>query len=151
MRQIHRSSAESHTLQRFDADDPKGWVYGFDGSYAVSGFVCRQTGHPEPFQFCRQVQWKTCWQGMVIKPVVSSMRSKHTGQVGSSTRFGVGGGKGFRLLEAATEDDDEGVKGSWFRLGNVRFSLMGVSKVIDLTKTTWQTCACKKSVTPPGH
>jgi hypothetical protein len=32
---------------------------------------------------------------MVSRPVVSSIRSKHTGQVGSSINDGVGGAKGF--------------------------------------------------------
>lgn len=44
-----------------------------------------------------------------MSPDVSSMRSRQTGQVGSSTREGVGGGKGFREVVWEVE----GVKGSW--------------------------------------
>lgn len=39
---------------------------------------------------------------MVRRPVVSSMRSRQTGQVGSSTRAGVGGARGF--VESGAED-----------------------------------------------
>lgn len=67
--------------------------------------VCRQTGHPEPRHFSRQEQWKTCWQRIVRRPVVSSIRSRQTGHVGSSIRDGVGGGNGLRCV-------DEGVNGS---------------------------------------
>lgn len=40
--------------------------------------------------------------------MVSSILSRQTGHVGSSTRFGVGGGNGLRKVEA-----DDGVNGSW--------------------------------------
>lgn len=79
-----------------------------DDCAASEGFVCRHTGQPVPRHFWRQSQWKTCWQGMVRRPVVSSIRSRQTGQVGSSTRLGVGGGNGFMKLAAV----DEGMKGS---------------------------------------
>ena len=106
---------QSQTLQREASPLPKG---GFAGSYgyvlvfveeesAREGFVCRQTGHPVPRHFWRQLQWKTCWQGMVSRPEVSSIRSRQTGHVGSSTRFGVGGGNGFMK-----DAEDEGMKGS---------------------------------------
>jgi hypothetical protein len=36
-------------------------------------------------------------------PVVSSIRSRHTGHVGSSTRFGVGGGNGLDVSPAARD------------------------------------------------
>jgi hypothetical protein len=80
--------------------------------------VCRQTGQPEPRHFCRQAQWKTCWQRIVRRPVVSSIRSRQTGQVGSSTRLGVGGGKGLRKVLVLVE---EGVKGSWESSGKLVF------------------------------
>jgi hypothetical protein len=38
---------------------------------------------------------------------VSSIRSRQTGHVGNSTRFGVGGGNGFRK-----DVEDDGMKGS---------------------------------------
>lgn len=69
--------------------------------------MCRHTGHPLPRHFWRQEQWKTCWQRIVRRPVVSSILSRQTGQVGSSIRFGVGGGNGLRFA-----GDAEGVKGS---------------------------------------
>lgn len=72
---------------------------------------------------------------MVRRPVVSSMRSRQTGQVGSSTREGVGGGRGFRAsgeaAESAGKVDWVGVNGSrdmsgkeavvsvWFEEGRV--------------------------------
>lgn len=55
----------------------------------------RQTGHPLPFHFCRHVQWNTCWHIIVNRPLVSSIRSRQTGQVGSSISAGVGGASGF--------------------------------------------------------
>lgn len=67
--------------------------------------VNRHTGQPAPFQFCRHVQWNTWEQGTVISPFVSSIRSRHTGQVGSSIKFGVGGGNGRRLFDTADDDD----------------------------------------------
>ena len=36
---------------------------------------------------------------MVKRPVVSSIRSRHTGQVGSSTREGVGGARGLAVRD----------------------------------------------------
>lgn len=89
----------------------------------------RQTGQPAPFQFCRHVQWKTWEQGIVIRPFVSSMRSKHTGQVGSSIKFGVGGGKGFRVLETVAEELEAGMSSDGW---------VGVSNAMSLTKTAWQ-------------
>jgi hypothetical protein len=59
------------------------------------------------------------------------MRSKHTGQVGNSTRFGVGGGNGLRLLDMPAGED----RGERAALDFLR---VGVSNVILLTKTTWQ-------------
>ena len=44
---------------------------------------------------------------MVNSPVVSSIRSRQTGQVGNSTREDVGGGSGFVLREVARELDSE--------------------------------------------
>jgi len=61
--------------------------------------VYRHTGQPEPRHFSRQAQWKTCWQRMVRRPVVSSIRSRHTGQVGNSINDGVGGARGFAVRE----------------------------------------------------
>lgn len=69
-----------------------------------SSWVYRQTGQPLPRHFLRHEQWKTCWQRMVRRPVDSSMRSKHTGQVGSSIREGVGGALGFVLRDAEGRD-----------------------------------------------
>jgi hypothetical protein len=40
---------------------------------------------------------------MVSRPVVSSIRSRQTGQVGSSIREGVGGARGFVDREAETD------------------------------------------------
>jgi hypothetical protein len=60
------------------------------------------------------------------------MRSRHTGQVGSSTRLGVGGGKGLEKLAA------EGVKGSCESSGKLALGSVGVWKVMDLMRTTWQ-------------
>ncbi len=64
---------------------------------------------------------------------MSSIRSRQTGHVGSSTRFGVGGGKGLRK-----DVEDEGMKGSWESSGKLVFGLeeVGVWKVIDLIKVT---------------
>ena len=74
---------------------------------------------------------------------MSSMRSRHTGQVGSSTSEGVGGGKGLRKVCGA----GEGVKGSCESSGKEVFGwweVLGVWKVIDLTKTTWQASGCER-------
>jgi hypothetical protein len=48
------------------------------------------------------------------------MRSRHTGQVGSSMRLGVGGGKGLEKLAA------EGVKGSCESSGKLALGSVGV-------------------------
>jgi hypothetical protein len=64
-----------------------------------------------------------------MRPFVSSILSKHTGHVGSSIRFGVGGGKGFKVLETA---DDE------LAFGRSPDGSPGDSKVMSLTKTAWQ-------------
>lgn len=64
------------------------------------------------------------------------MRSRHTGQVGSSTRLGVGGGKGLEKLVA------EGVKGSCESSGKLALGSVGVWKVMDLMKMTWQVSGC---------
>ena len=87
-------------LQILETPEPNGCEYGLSESYSSVGlgFVARQTGHPDPFQVCKHVQWNTCWQSVVMRPEVSSMRSRHTMQVGSSMRFGVGGGNGLREL-----------------------------------------------------
>ena len=85
-----------------------------------------QTGQPDPVHDWRQVQWKTCWHGIVMSPEVSSMRSRHTVQVGSSTRSGVGGGNGLSELRWPTVDP----------LDELAFGSDGVSIVIDLMKVT---------------
>jgi hypothetical protein len=58
---------------------------------------------------------------MVSSPVVSSILSRHTGHVGSSTSDGVGGGNGLRTrLEEALSARSEGrfgVNGSWLMSG----------------------------------
>ena len=60
---------------------------------------------------------------------MSSMRSRQTGQVGSSTRECAGGGKGFC-------EEREGVNGSWgWGEGKV---VLGVWRVMLFTKRTWQ-------------
>lgn len=41
---------------------------------------------------------------MISRPVVSSIRSKQTGQVGSSTSAGVGGARGFAVREVVIAD-----------------------------------------------
>lgn len=100
--------------------------------------------------------------------MVSSMRSRHTGHVGSSTREEVGGGSGFVLSDASepesTAEDApagrgaegvgraEGVKGSLFILGKLEGSLSAseVWNSIDLTKTTWQFSGCVLRVSGQG-
>ncbi len=79
---------------------------------------------------------------MVRSPVVSSIRSRHTGQVGSSTKLGVGGGKGLRD-DAGVE---EGVKGSCDSSGKLVFGWeeLGVWKVMDLMNVTWQVSGCEE-------
>lgn len=76
---------------------------------------------------------------------MSSMRSRQTGHVGSSTREGVGGGKGFRCVVGAGEG--EGVKGSWESSGKEVFGCeeVGVWKVMLLMNTTWQVSGCRRS------
>lgn len=93
---------------------------------------------------------------MVSRPVVSSMRSRQTGQVGSSTRDAVGGAIGFAVsdgaMDGASIGDDTldagngavgclagvGVKGSLARSGYDEGSRFEASdwKVMDLMKTT---------------
>lgn len=43
---------------------------------------------------------------MVRRPVVSSILSKHTGHVGSSTREGVGGARGFVEKDVGATDKE---------------------------------------------
>ena len=64
---------------------------------------------------------------------MSSIRSRQTGQVGNSIKFGVGGGNGLSELDVAELD---GVKGSWLRSGKLPLAPLGVSKVTDLMKAT---------------
>ena len=66
---------------------------------------------------------------------MSSIRSRQTGQVGSSIRSGVGGGKGLKELHSGTA---EGMNGSWLRSGKLALGAVGVSKVMDLIKATLQ-------------
>ena len=82
---------------------------------------------------------------MVSRPVDSSMRSRQTGQVGSSIREGVGGARGLVVREEAVGGWGvegmgfvEGVKGSLVISGNdvEAEEVEGVRKAIDLTKTT---------------
>jgi hypothetical protein len=62
-----------------------------------------------------------------MRPVVSSMRSRQTGQVGNSIRFGVGGGKGrSEVLMTGFGSDSS------------PFETDGVSIVMDLIMVTWQ-------------
>jgi hypothetical protein len=90
--------------------------------------VNRQTGQPAPFQFCKQVQWKTWEHGIVINPLVSSILSKQTGHVGNSIRSGVGGGNGFRVFETEEEEAATGIS---------IVGCVGFLKVIFLTNTIW--------------
>ena len=70
------------------------------------------------------------------------MRSRQTGQVGSSTREGVGGARGLLLREvvlvAVGLGIAEGVKGSLVMSGkDISWEVVdGVRKEMDLTKTT---------------
>ena len=71
------------------------------------------------------------------------MRSRQTGQVGSSISDGVGGASGFVVrdeLVGCRVDGGEGVKGSLVISGKEVEGVVGegVTKAIDLTKTTWQ-------------
>lgn len=84
----------------------------------------------------------------------SSIRSKQTGQVGSSTNAGVGGAIGFELRGADGSEGcstvlvpfdvsirgGEGVNGSLVMSGKEGSSLSawGIRSSIDLMKTTWQ-------------
>ena len=119
-----------------------------------SSWVYRHTGQPLPRHFWRHEQWKTCWQRIVRRPVDSSMRSRHTGQVGSSIRAGVGGALGFVprdfegsggacivvLGELKFSGFLEGVKGSFVMSGKEESwpAISLIRNSMDLTKTTWQ-------------
>ena len=61
-----------------------------------------------------------------MSPLVSSILSKHTGQVGSSIRFGVGGGNGFKVFEIAEDEPATALSSDVW---------LGVSKEIFLTNT----------------
>lgn len=80
---------------------------------------------------------------MVRRPVVSSIRSRQTGQVGNSTSDGVGGGNGLRarlvpILESGATPR-LGVNGSWLVSGKEGLSCAnGVWKTMDLINITWQ-------------
>ena len=74
--------------------------------------------------------------------MVSSIRSRQTGHVGSSIRLGVGGGKGFSEFEDVVVA--EGVKGSWLRSGKLPFGGVGVSKVMERMKATWHVSGCSR-------
>ena len=76
---------------------------------------------------------------------MSSIRSRHTGHVGSSKRFEVGGGNGLRKVLALGE---EGVKGSWDSFGKLVFECEDVDiwKVMDLMNITWQVSGYIQSV-----
>ncbi len=65
---------------------------------------------------------------------MSSILSRQTGQVGSSTRLGVGGGNGLRKAEAEVD----GVNGSWESSGKLVFGRdeFGVWNVMDLMNVT---------------
>lgn len=97
---------------------------------------------------------------MLSSPVDSSIRSKHTGQVGNSIKAGVGGATGFEFNEADERDcstvlvavdvsglGGEGVNGSLVMSGNEGPSLFagGPCNSTDLTKTTWQFSGFKAS------
>jgi hypothetical protein len=68
---------------------------------------------------------------MISRPVVSSIRSRQTGQVGSSTSAGVGGARGFVVrdvgiadsvdagLTALDEGCEDGMKGSLVMFGKL--------------------------------
>jgi len=72
---------------------------------------------------------------VVSSPVVSSIRSRQTGQVGSSIKCGSGGGKGVRTSVVVAD-----VNGSCDIWGN---DVLGVLKVMDLMKITWQVSGCE--------
>lgn len=76
---------------------------------------------------------------MVRSPVVSSMRSRQTGHVGSSRRFGGGGANG--LLDMLVLVLSVDVKGSFVLCGKVDAaptSESGLKNSTLLMKTTWQ-------------
>jgi hypothetical protein len=95
--------------------------------------------------------------------VVSSIRSRQTGQVGNSTSDGVGGACGFAVRDEASDGASTGeetpaaggrgatgcfvgtgAKGSFVRSGyevGSRFE-SPFWKFMDLTKTTWQYSGC---------
>ena len=96
---------------------------------------------------------------MVAKPFVSSIRSRHTGQVGNSTKEGVGGGAGFDVRAGPDRPEVSragawevlwvhvGVNGSFVVTGKLDGSLFASSVLncIDLTNTTWQFSGCNKN------
>lgn len=82
------------------------------------------------------------------RPVESSIRSRQTGHVGSSMREGVGGGNGLRKEAVTVDAVAAGVKGSCVSSGNdvlLWWGEVGVWKVIDLMKATWQVSGCNSS------
>lgn len=103
---------------------------------------------------------------MVSRPVDSSIRSKQTGQVGSSIRAGVGGATGLELRETLEREDcsavpvvfdvsilgGEGVKGSLVISGKVGSWLFagGNRSSTDLMKTTWQFSVFASSSSAPS-
>ena len=87
--------------------------------------------------------------------MLSSIRSRQTGQVGSSTREGVGGGAGFDDREVVFdgrgfedgggEAASEGVKGSWRMSGKESVLDCGPPENVMLRmKTTWRFSGYKK-------
>lgn len=103
---------------------------------------------------------------MVSRPVDSSIRSKQTGQVGSSIRAGVGGATGLELRDTDEREDcstvpvvldvsirgGEGVNGSLVISGKVGSGLVagGVRSSTDLINTTWQFSVFKVSSSAPS-
>ena len=92
---------------------------------------------------------------MVNSPVDSSIRSRHTGHVGSSMRAGVGGAIGFVFRDVEGIEDDcpfavkvvvlsifafDGVKGSFVMSGKELACpvFSSARNSMDLTNTTWQ-------------
>ena len=77
---------------------------------------------------------------IVSRPVVSSMRSRQTGQVGSSTRDGVGGATGLVEREAEVRELD------WLADGGLVVDPLFAESALastasistDFTNTTWQ-------------
>lgn len=82
------------------------------------------------------------------------MRSRQTGQVGSSISDGVGGARGLEVREVGLREVSCGergrcwgvvVKGScvfWGNAGGSWMSESGVTNSTDLMKTTWQFSGC---------